>query len=511
MSSVTADQLRARVRALLVDTTGQEFGASQIDEALQQALEEYSRASILDNSPIATRDGVVECVPREGNPEVIFGTTNGVENVGSASAEVHLCIAEYRGVLYLGTGVHAAIFRSYDRGLNWTRVFIHPGPMSSYFVQDLCGFGNHLYAYVCTITNQPGATIGEIFRSADGATWEKVLGPVNALSSFGTFCIFGAHIYVGIGKKVYRSGDGVTWSSVVEFAGIVSVKSLCTFDGRLYAATERAARIYRSADGETWQMVLDPYGTTFIWFQSLCEFGGRLYAGLSHGGVIWRSADGGVWEIAYSGAGISDAYVMRVFKGYLYVGSTSGQLHCSIDGVNFDDFSTFPGCAVGDLFDYSGYLYIIRHTVHPVQRTARDWVILPDLLDIADVWYPWDSTRPMVKKSVGFTVWRTIGRLVLRLSDVLPDGVSAARVFYYAQHQVAGLQNATRTTLPSGDEGLIVRGAAGYVAAMMAADKNENADRASMVEQWRRIGEKWIKDFRAQILPRRGATSARLG
>lgn len=180
---------------------------------------------------------------------------------------------------------------------------------------------------------------GEIWRTADGLTWERVAekGLTRAktivlhpdivcgdqLYAFGTA---GGTIDNLLGFDLYRTSDGNTWEQVVDDGfGVGKERNvhgdLVEFGGRLYltsntmdprvlipsAPTERMAprgfQLRVSDDGKTWEQVgEDGFGRTTSIQAGMDVIGGMIYIAAfdyHQGSRLWRSADGEDWDVIF--------------------------------------------------------------------------------------------------------------------------------------------------------------------------------------------------------------------
>lgn len=177
---------------------------------------------------------------------------------------------------------------------------------------------------------------GEIWRTADGLTWERVadqgLG-VSQRHSLHPYLVYEGQLYVVAGYVDYaagfdllRSGDGANWEQVVEGGfGVGNHRNrgadLVEFNGRLYLATlnedprvlvpgntmERFApegfQLWVSSDGSDWsQAGEDGFGRETSLISDIAVHGEALYLeaiDYKMGNQVWRSADGQEWEMIF--------------------------------------------------------------------------------------------------------------------------------------------------------------------------------------------------------------------
>lgn len=94
-----------------------------------------------------------------------------------------------------------------------------------------------------------------------------------------------------------------------------------------------------------------------------------------------------------------------------------------------------------------------------------DLAALVGLMDVIDVWYPFDAADP--PESPERPAWSLPCDGVLRLAGgdaPLGDGSDDLRVFYTAAHTIEGLDGATVTTLDAQGEAMVVLAASAHAA-----------------------------------------------
>ncbi|MFH1737000.1 MAG: hypothetical protein ABH838_03805 [Actinomycetota bacterium] len=265
--------------------------------------------------------------------------------------------------------------------LNWEKVATTGLNLPSnqvIFAQE--SFGGYLY--VATANESTGANAGgEIWRTADGTTWECVVGgdaPVapNPGRGFGrgtdnagiaSLCIYDGNLYAGtmnsvladVGAEIWCSPDGRNWTCVVGTGAVqpkgfnnvnnYGIFTLTAFDGQLYAGTLNSllgtgAEIWRTNNGTTWNNVVggvpaglnpgsgfgNPFNTDVL---RLSVFNDQLYASTWNsletlgGSEIWRTTDGTTWTCVVGtnsptppnpGRGFGNPENMGVFALYTY-------------------------------------------------------------------------------------------------------------------------------------------------------------------------------------------------
>lgn len=403
-----------------VATTGLNLSSNQVIYA-QESFGGYLYVTTMNFSTGAdaggeiwrTADGVNwVCVvggnaPALPNPGRGFG--RGTDNGGITS----LCV--YDGNLYAGTmnsgvaDVGAEIWRSPD-GLNWTCVVgtdaVQPkgfNSVTNYGVFAMAVFNGQLYAG--TLNSGFFVSGTEIWRTADGTTWNNVVGggvpvPPNPGSGFGSWfnsdtlrlTVFNGQLYAstwnglvgGGGTEIWRTADGTTWTCVVGTAVPVppnpgrgfgnpknmGVFALCGYGSSLYAGTINAddgAEIWRSADGATWERVMSggfgsvtKSGAIF----SMTVFGPHLYAGGAPVRIVEDvelTALGSEALNLLGAAGYEQLAVRAMTGGTIGTGAGAGVWRSasgdSWSQVNFDGFGNDKNVMIASLVTFGNRLY----------------------------------------------------------------------------------------------------------------------------------------------------------
>ncbi len=318
--------------------------------------------------------------------ETGFGDANNVEVKSMAVSKGYL----YTGNKNSITGTE--IWRTTD-GLTWEQANTDGfGDANNMNVFALVPFGDHLYAATDNST-MGGGTGGEVWRTADGTSWEQVntdgFGDANNIVAW-TMAVFTDTLYVGTanyanGAEIWRSTDGTTWEQAntdgFGDANNVRALSMAAFDGYLYVGTTNSAtgsEIWRTADGTTWTQVnSDGFGSAANdGTYTLAPFGGYLYAGTrnrSTGGQLWRTADGTTWEsVITDGFGDTDNDTINVLVALgddFYAGTaradgatTGAEIWRSSDGtswtqVNTDGFGVASNEQINCLAAFGNHYY----------------------------------------------------------------------------------------------------------------------------------------------------------
>jgi hypothetical protein len=221
------------------------------------------------------------------------------------------------------------------------------------FTWDMAAFNGYLYAeyyqgWYNLITDEFIQLPGQLWRTADGLTWEAVttdgLGDPNN-TAFPHFAIFNDALYAvtmnsTAGFQVFRTSDGLNWQQVAKdglgYPLSANPNGMTVFKGRLFIAhndsdpntwEDAPLKVWSTADGVNWTlMVSDGFGDANN--VNPGDFGvykGYLYLGLGRsdtGGAIYRSKDGQNWEpVMQGGFGSPENYKiegMYTYEGQLY-------------------------------------------------------------------------------------------------------------------------------------------------------------------------------------------------
>ena len=263
------------------------------------------------------------------------------------------------------------------------------------------------YLYYAT---QNPVTGCEVWRSADGESWEQVNS-----DGFGSpenqggpsMALFSGDLFVGTfvggvnrtGTRIWRSGDGTSWAQVNSDGfgdpGNADPDAMSTFDGALYVAVTNftsGVEVWRTPDGTSWSQVNqdgfgDPDNGSAL---AMTEYLGALYAATANdvtGTQVWRTSNGSSWtQVNVSGFGSSlnmAGWAADGFGENLYVstGTVIGsQVWRSEDG---NDWFQVNGDGFGDGFNWAVLSLI------PFQNTivAGTW----NMFTGAEVWGSFDG------------------------------------------------------------------------------------------------------------------------
>ncbi|MCX5787555.1 MAG: fibronectin type III domain-containing protein [Elusimicrobia bacterium] len=219
--------------------------------------------------------------------------------------------APFNGKLYFGTYGKGKIFSSPD-GSTWTAVFTSPVQAGAQGIESMVVFNGKLFA-VNSVTSV-------IYVSGDGASWSPVGSPGPSVNTLG---VFNGRLYAGANGVLFVSADGVNWGQT-SIPGTTAIRSLASYNGRLFAGTEPSGAVYGSANGVDWTPALTGTGGASI--RSLAVFNGKLYAGTYMGG-IYASPDGATWMPVFSSAAAGGVEGLAALNGKLYAGTDGGKIY----------------------------------------------------------------------------------------------------------------------------------------------------------------------------------------
>lgn len=267
---------------------------------------------------------------------------NGFGNRASTNAGP---LEEFKGALYAGMsdwGNGAQVMRA-TSNWNWAAVS-QPGfgeSSGAGIIIDFIVYKDQLYATTGWTEGKPG----QIWRTANGTTWEKVadmqtLDPEN--SSANSFAIFNDTLYASTfsdagvhGAEVWSSTTGAAgqWSLAHRWTNTnqISIIAMQEFEGYLYGVVENKVtglEIWRTDDGTDWLKVAgDGLGDSRnIYPGGLVVFDNELYLTTvteNSPGEIWHTQDGQTWGLVdtspFNGDGYYSIISPVVFNDALYV------------------------------------------------------------------------------------------------------------------------------------------------------------------------------------------------
>ena len=305
-----------------------------------------------------------------------------------------------------------------DGSTNWTKVSDKPSGYSFLLggeaTQFLIVFQDYLYAGTVYGQNAPVKENGQLWRTnnpVNGSSWTKVFDYDDWLANpestdrgdLLSAVVFDGFLYVSAraieaGKEhpeIFRSADGVNWTKVVDngFNNMTDrfAYPFEVFDGKLYVSVRNdidGTGLWRTSDGLNWEqanidgMAADMYQRDRDMIRQLIVYNGYLYAivrndylGAGNWWIeIWRSPNGIDWtQVGENGLGDTynnnDGRGIEVYNDCLYIGtgesismSKSARIYRTCDG---EDFIEFSNNQLGDIYNngvmalksYAGYLY----------------------------------------------------------------------------------------------------------------------------------------------------------
>ena len=279
-----------------------------------------------------------------------------------------------------------------DGSTTWTKVSDMPSGYSFLLggeaTQFLIEFNGYLYAGTvyganALITKESG----QLWRTnnpVNGSSWEKVFdyhdwlpagytGDLLSAAEFGGYFYLSAQAYETNTKKghaeIFRSTDGAYWEKVVDdgFNDIDNVYAypFTVFNNELYVAIRNnndGVEIWKTDNGTAWAqvningMAADTYQTDRDMIRQLIVYNGYLYATVrnDHNSYVqdrwlevWRSQIGTDWtQVGGNGLGDTANNVegrgVEVYNGCLYIGTgenytSSARIYKTCDGTTFTE------------------------------------------------------------------------------------------------------------------------------------------------------------------------------
>lgn len=156
-----------------------------------------------------------------------------------------------------------------------------------------------------------GVRLGDIWRSSDGATWERVTttAPFGARSeqclvSFaGSLWLLGGSVTGGWYTDVWRSEDGVQWTRVIDAAPYLprGEGAAFVFDGKMWSVgnSSNGGDIWCTSDGTSWTLAAGDGVFPFLMSPAVFQIDGTLWliAGTGSSTRTWSSQDGFTWTL----------------------------------------------------------------------------------------------------------------------------------------------------------------------------------------------------------------------
>lgn len=278
-------------------------------------------------------------------------------------------------------------------------------------IDAMAEFAGYLYATTFTwVCDDPNCNTGhpngpQVYRSADGSTWQ-LAAPAGSFGNdslwIAGLAVFNGYLYAGAGGngthggEIWRTADGLAWTRVVangfdDDIYNTDVLSLAVHGGQLYAGTRHGdwiddghpngplgSEVWRSSDGVHWSQINAPgFGMLEAHrVETLIVFQNGLYAYASHvggsaaGADVWRctasvcSGQADWTKVVNNGFGVPEnqyLYAGAAAGGYLYGvvrnDTTGPQIFRSADGVAWSKATPYDG--LGD----STNVYVFSHAM----------------------------------------------------------------------------------------------------------------------------------------------------
>lgn len=221
--------------------------------------------------------------------DIISGQTTVIKN----QTFTKYCIAYAEGLFIIGGS--KTIYTSQD-GLEWQEIIL--GETSENIISIV--YGNDMYI--------ASSSIGNIYKSSDGQTWELATTISKGINS-----IIYTTLFVGVANngKIFTSTDGTTWTE--QTSGVSNNLLSITYNeyDNYYLAVGANIGI-KSTDGITWETVS---GMTYNYL-SIAWKEGVFIAILSAG--VMRSTNGTIWDLMT----MPD---INSFRDYKFIGIAFGQ------------------------------------------------------------------------------------------------------------------------------------------------------------------------------------------
>ena len=251
-------------------------------------------STIIDDSLFF--DIITCCIESDG---VLYaGDTNGVlwkydgtsiweQAAPALNAEPILCLCEFGGNIYGGTGTSGKLYQ-WDGTSAWAEVAPQSGSETK--ILSLCvyddGVGDDLYA-----GTYPS---GQLLEWDDSSDWETIRATQSG-SETGIYslCVYdddgGDDLYGGSGPngKLLKWNEAGGWTEVADtYTGVAYINCMCTHnDGGgtdLYGGTD-VGKILRWDDTDTWEQAAATYGADYDNIKTMVDYDGKLHLS------VWQS------------------------------------------------------------------------------------------------------------------------------------------------------------------------------------------------------------------------------
>lgn len=175
--------------------------------------------------------------------------------------------------------------------------------------------------------------------------------------------------------KVRVTTDGTLWTTIDAKLETENVQGLAHGNGVFVAVGGVSGRISSSPDGINWTLRLPPIGEQFwdvVW-------SGSFFIAISYQGSIYKSLDGIIWTkiktfntVTYGG--LNSVAVNEL--GFIVIGTSTGKIFTSPDGVNFTQRNTpFVGTQKVTLTYALGEFIAVSQYRVAVSPDGINWVL----------------------------------------------------------------------------------------------------------------------------------------
>ena len=219
------------------------------------------------------------------------------------------CLAVNNFGIFASTG--SGVFSSSDNGNNWN---ITNSGLSGGHFRKLTSVNNDIYA---------GHILAGVFKTTNnGVNWQRfALGEGDKL-----FAIYGTQneFYISIANTILRTTDnGLTFNSAINGLTNLSVLTLSSFEGDLYAGSRGG--IFHSADiGSNWTRVTA--GLDDSVFNVIVNKGVNVFAGSDSRGIFLSTNRGQFWTSVNTGMTDADITSIAVTQEYVFAGTSNGNI-----------------------------------------------------------------------------------------------------------------------------------------------------------------------------------------
>jgi subtilisin family serine protease len=283
---------------------------------------------------------------------------------------------------YYSNSVDARLFSS-QNGEDWTEIALAEGRLITdmIFEED---------RFVMLVSNGGGvsASATQVWQSGNGLDWTKVdldkactgLTYANGLYFAGSYVLSST-----AGSRLeYISDDGLTWQAVPD--GVKPDILSVAWNGSRFVAVGDRSQLYWSPDGLAWNVSEQLIDRTS--HENQVASNGSVFTTLPFGGSTAYSFDGIDWNIS-SDLSFGTITDVALFKGEFFVGTSTGVVAATTDGINWRIRQTTGGWIVGlavngDVLVAGGIRGFLEYTTDGANwtRVAETLIANEDLNDL---------------------------------------------------------------------------------------------------------------------------------